>query len=209
MTTPSSPPPEPQDAVLQDIAEEGERPSITEVNGTVARFEMAYAPDETERHPFGPPLLARIPSMVYLLFAVGIVAVVAIAHGSGSNSRLYVWVVEGDRGRPLPSHVLAFLVFISGVATVIRTHMRGVVVNKDGVEARYLLPMGLPRVKKWAWAQIHRMVMSDDAEVMLELWDGVYERLPAVSKRRDLAALLEHMAQRHGIAVTHLASLEH
>ena len=190
---------------LPTLSDEGDRPSITEVNGTVARFEMAYQPEPSERHAFGPTLLARLPSWLWFGFSVAVAATVVIAHHSSSNSSLYVWVVERDRGG-VPSSVLAFIVLASGIATLARSYMRGVIVQRDGIEARYVLPLGVPRVRRWAWAQIHRMVI-DDRGVILELWTGEYEKLPSVARQLDLAAVLEHKSAQHGVLMTRLKNI--
>lgn len=204
-TSPTPPPPDP---ALPDLTDEGDRPSITDVNGTVARFEMAYTPEtDNLRVPFGAPLSARIPAYVFLTLTVAVAAVIGVAYLSSPGSRLFIWVVEGDLNRPLPASVLAFIVLVSGIATALRSHMRGVVVHKEGIEARYLLPMGVPRIRKWAWAQIHRIVLDDEG-VMLELWDGQYDRLPEVAKGPDLAKLLEGIAVRHNVLVTRLKELD-
>ena len=187
---------------LPSLADEGDRPSITEVNGTVARFEMAYQPETPFRHAFGAPLVQHVPAMVWFLFTLAVTIVVVVAHHVSSNTALYAWVVERDRGG-IPAAALAFLVLLSGVATLARSYMRGVIVHRDGLEARYILPLGMPRVRKWAWAQIHRMVVSDDG-VMVELWTNEYEKLPPVAKTAELAALLVQMAAQHGITVTTL-----
>jgi hypothetical protein len=131
------------------------------------------------------------------------VAIVSIAHASSSNSRLYIWIVEGDRNRPLPAGFLAFIVLVSALATVVRAHMRGVIVRMDGIEARYLLSLGFPKIKRWAWPQIDRFVV-DDTQVMLELWDGTYERLPEVADTAKLTNLLERIAAGRRIQVTKL-----
>jgi hypothetical protein len=183
---------------------DGDRPSITDVNGTVARFEMAYNPREDERLVFGPPLWQRAPSLVYLGFALALAgAVFAAYHGATSNSSLYVWVVEGDRNRAMGAVPLVSLVVLSAFATVIRAGMRGVIVSRDGVEARYLLALGVPRIKRWTWSQIDRLVL-DEEDVMLELWDGSYERLPRVRDGKGLASLLERVAAGRGRVVTRL-----
>lgn len=183
---------------------DGDRPSITDVNGTVARFEMAYNPREDERLVFGPPLWQRAPSLVYLGFALAMgAAVFAAYHGATSNSALYVWVVEGDRNRAMGAVPLVSLVVLSAFATVIRAGMRGVIVSRDGVEARYLLALGVPRIKRWTWSQIDRLVL-DEEDVMLELWDGSYERLPRVRDGAGLASLLERVAAGRGRPVTRL-----
>lgn len=195
---------QPPPALTDVVTDDGDRPSITEVNGTVARFEMAYSPDkDDERLSFGPPLWQTLPSYLFGALCLALVIVVATTYFGSSNSRLYVWIVEGDRGRPIPSSALAFIVFLSGLATVVRAHMRGVVITKEGIEARYLLPMGVPRVKRWQWAQVHRMVM-DKRGVMLELWDSSYERLPAVAEAPRLMGVLAHAAGKHGIVITQL-----
>jgi hypothetical protein len=201
--TPQAPP------ELPDVADEGDRPSITEVNGTVARFEMTYSPDaEDARIVFGPPLWSRLPAYLYGGLAAALVSTVAFAYTlASSNARVYVWIVEGDRHRPIPAAALAFVVACSGLATMIRAHMRGVIVTKHGLEARYLLPFGVPRVRRWAWSQLHRVVM-DDRGVMLELWDSTYERLPDVAELRKLAGVLLHAAQKHGIVATQLGSID-
>ena len=199
-------PADPRAANLPDIgedAEERERISITDVNGTVARFEMSYSPVEGERITFGPPLRMRVPSLVYLAFALTLVATVLFAHAASSNSRLYVWIVEGDRGRPLSAALLSVIVLVSALGTVARAHMRGVVVRRDGIEGRYLMTLGLPRIKRWAWPQVDRLVV-DESQVLLELWDGTYERLPEVADTRKLVALLGHIAAGRKIHVTKL-----
>jgi hypothetical protein len=195
------PGPEGPDA-LPSLDDEGDRPSITEVNGTVARFEMAYQPEAPFRQAFGAPLLQHVPAIVWFVFTLVLTGVVVAAHHMSSNSTLYAWIVERDRGG-IPAAALAFVVLASGIATLARSYMRGVIVHAGGLEARYILPLGMPRVRKWAWAQIHRMVLSDDG-VMLELWTNEYEKLPPVGKPGDLGALLEHMGAMHGIIVTKL-----
>jgi hypothetical protein len=184
--------------------EEDERPSITEVNGTVARFTMAYSPEKGDRFAFGPPLWQRAPSLLYLTLSIALAFVVFAAYHGSSNTSLYRWVVEGDRGRPLGSVPLTFLILFSAVATVVRAGMRGVIVTADGVEARYLLALGVPRIRKWTWPQIDRLVL-DDKEVMLELWDGSYERLPRVKEGKALTELLERIALARNRPVTRLS----
>lgn len=184
--------------------DDGDRPSITEVNGTVARFEMAYAPVQAgDRHTFGPPLYQRIPSILFMIAATTLACLALFARFSPSNSALYIWIVEGDRHRPLGSGAFAVILLLSGVGTLFRSAMRGVVVSGDGVEARDLLLMGVPRVRKWTWSQIDRLVLDDDG-VLLELWNGTYERLPRVAKGRELADVLERFAASRGRTVTRL-----
>lgn len=205
VTAPAEQEPTPE---LQNFDEEGERPSITDVNGTVAHFEMAYSPSPKERHPFGPPFRSRIPSLIYLCVGIALLAIVGVAYSSSGNGSLYDFIVEGDRYRAVRSPVLATMVLVSGLATVLRAHMRGVIVHADGLEMRDVLILGIPTVRKWAWAQVHRIIVDDtraETRVALELWDNSHVKLPEVRKGRELAALLERIGASRRIATTRLA----
>lgn len=201
MSQPQTPVPQLPDVI--ETSDEGDRPSITEVDGTVAKFEMAYAPEKSDRFTFGPPMLSRIPGYAFLLFAALVGLTVLVAYNGSSNSSLYIWVVEGDRHRMFGSGPLAFIILFAAVGNVIKTALRGVIVTADAVEARMLVA-GFPRVKRWTWAQIDRLVV-DEEDVMLELWDGTYERLPKVKNGLELADLLARIATARGRSVTRLA----
>jgi hypothetical protein len=199
---PSAPTPEEHPTPSDAVDNEGDRESITEVNGTIARFEMSYSPPDGGRVKFGPPISARIPSAIYLAGALILGAIVLYAYAAASSSSLlFVWVVERDRGRPLSANVLTTMVVVSALATVLRTHMRGVLVSEDWVEVRHLLPLGIPRARRWAWSQVLRVVL-DGTRVAFELWDGSFERLPEVAKGRELTDVILAYAQRHRIDVT-------
>jgi hypothetical protein len=190
------------------VDDEGDRISITDVNGTVARFEMSYSPPSAgDRVKFGPPLRSRIPSAVYLAASVVFAIVTAYAYNAPRTSKLFVWAVEGDRIRPLSASVIAVVLLVSAAATVLRTHMRGVLVSDDWVEARYLLALGIPRARKWSWAQVTRVIV-DDAHVALEMYDGSFERLPVVADGAALAQLMMHHAMRLRIQITVLGGLD-
>jgi hypothetical protein len=182
--------------------DEGDRISITEVTGTAARFDMSYSPPGAgARTKFGPPLRSRIPSALYLGSAVAFAIVTALAYQAPPSSRLFVWAVEGDRIRPLSVSVIAFVLVVSALATVIRTQMRGVIVDDDWVEARYLLPLGIPRARRWGWAQVTRIIV-DESRVALETYDGSFERLPPVADGPRLVQVMMHHAARLRIDVT-------
>jgi hypothetical protein len=194
----------PSSEPLERADTDGERVSVTDVNGTVARFEMTYSPPAGLRRKFGPPLRARVPSAMYLGGALALAGVVLYAYTlAPSSSRLFAWVVGRDRDRPLSASVLAVVVVVSALATVLRTHMRGVVVSDDWIEARYLLPLGIPKARRWAWAQVLRVVL-DGTRVAFELWDGSFEQLPDVAKGSDLVLMVLGHAQRRRIDVTML-----
>lgn len=202
MTQPHTPPPSPPLPDVVDDVDDGDRPSITEVNGTVAKFEMAYNADKSDRFAFGVPLLTRLPGYAFLAFAALIGLTVLSAYYGSSNSSLYIWVVEGDRHRVFGSGPLAFIIVFAALGNVLKTALRGVVVTADAIEARFLVA-GFPKVKRWTWAQIDRLVV-DEGDVMLELWDGTYERLPKVRDGKKLADLLAGIATSRGRSVTRL-----
>lgn len=193
---------------LSDLdADDGDRSSITDVHGTIARFEMAYTPKSGDRFAFGPPLRSRLPSLIYLAVALAAATIVVVAYASSSGSALFRYVVEGDRHRVLSSPGFVLILVASALGTTIRAHMRGVVVTDEGLEMRTLLAFGIPRVKRWAWAQIDRVVVDDAHEVMLELWDGRYERLPVVADGKRFTQLLEQIALGRRMPVTRLTRL--
>jgi hypothetical protein len=209
MTT-TPPQPDPQRAspagdglATADLADEGDRISVTDVNGTVARFEMAYSPTESDRFRFGPPMRQRLLSLIFLAFALGMVSVVLYGESSGSGTGLSTWLAEQDRGRPIGSLGLSFVILACALGTVARAQMRGLVIRADGVEARYLLALGVPRICRWTWAQVERIIF-DDASVMFELWNGEYERLPEVRDHAGMCELLERIAAGRKIRVTKL-----
>ena len=203
MTQPHTPtPPSPPLADVVADVDDGDRPSITEVNGTIAKFEMAYNADKSDGFAFGVPLAARIPGYAFLAFAAVIGLTVLSAYYGSSNSSLYIWVVEGDRHRVFGSGPLAFIIVFAALGNVLKTALRGVVVTADAIEARFLVA-GFPKVKRWTWAQIDRLVV-DQGDVMLELWDGTYERLPKVQDAKKLAELLAGIATARGRSVTRL-----
>lgn len=200
----SSTPPHPLSHAPPDhrVDADGDRISVTDVNGTIARFEMTYEPPAAgERTKFGPPMRARIPSALYLAASIVFGVVTLYAYNAPTSSKLFVWAVEGDRIRPLSVSVIAVILLVSSLATVIRTHMRGVIVTDDWLEARYLLFLGIPKAKRWGWPQVTRLVI-DGARTAFETYDGGFERLPEVADGKALAQLMVHQAGRHKIDVT-------
>jgi hypothetical protein len=53
------------------------------------------------------------------------------------------------------------------------------------------------------------LIVDDGHQVLLELWDGRYERLPAVGEPKALAELLERIALGRRIQITRLARIAH
>jgi hypothetical protein len=193
--------------VSSNVDEDGDRVSITDVNGTIARFDMSYEPPSAGvRTKFGPPRRARIPSALYLAISAAFAAVTAYAYNAPTSSFLFRWAVEGDRLRPISVSVIAVILIVSSIATVVRTHMRGVIVTDDWIEARYLY-MTIPKAKRWGWPQVTRVVLDQD-RVGFETYDGAFERLPDVNDRRGLVDLVLHHAARLRIDVTVLERVD-
>jgi len=200
--TASPTPPSPGHPLSDHVDADGDRISITDVNGTVARFEMTYeAPSAGEKTKFGPPRRARIPSALYLLASVIFGVVTLCAYNAPTGSKLFVWAVEGDHIRPLSVSVIAVILLVSSLATVLRTHMRGVIVGDDWIEARSLLALGIPRAKRWGWPQVTRLVVDGD-RIGFEMYDGSFERLPEVGDGKGMVQLMMHHAARLRIDVT-------
>src|SRR5688572_12063506 len=102
-------------------------------------FDMTYRPAGSVA--FGPPIRERLATIFYLVFAFSLCALILYGQNASSNSTLFRYVVEGDRGRIIPSTVCAILLFVSAVAALAREQMRGVIVHPDGIEMRELLSL--------------------------------------------------------------------
>ncbi len=159
---------------------------------------MTYRPTETS---FGPPLLIRVPSLLYAALALAAVITVLLAEASPPASWLYVNVVErGVRGI-MSARVFAGCLVVGAGASLLRANMRGVRVRPDGVEYRDIVSLGIPRLRRFKWAQIDRVILDSPRSVALDLWDGTRAFLPEVSDRPSLAATLEKVAHARAIPV--------
>jgi len=163
-------------------------------------FDMTYRPQKSQT--FGPPVSAHVPSLVYLALALGLVAVVVVGSTSASGSWLFRYIVEADSQRLLGARPLAAIVLASALAAVFRARMRGVIVHPEGLEARDILGVGWPRVRKFAWPQIDKIVLDAGQTIAVDLWDGRREWLPKVGERAELAAVLERVAIARAIPIS-------
>jgi hypothetical protein len=198
--------PEPKNELpdLGEPAHDGERESVTDVHGTVAHFEMSYSPPAlSERRKFDVPMRMRAPSFIYVGIAAVVVALVVWGYNAPSTSRMFQWIVQGDRTRPFSSQVLAIIVSVCAAGTFLAGKMRGVIVSADWIEARYMLPLGIPKHARWGWPQVHRVILGKES-IALELMDGSWERLPEVAELGALRALMIAHAQKRRIDVTEL-----
>ena len=166
-------------------------------------FDMTYRPAASTS--FGPPLAERWPVIAYLVFALVVTGVILVGQNAPSGSRLFHYVVEGDRHRIISSSVCALLLVVSAVAAVLREQMRGVVVHPDGIELRELLALGWPKIRRLAWSQIDRVSVpraeAAAAPIRLDLWDGSRAWLPRVRDAVGLATMLERVALARAIPV--------
>ncbi|HWO10174.1 MAG TPA: hypothetical protein VNN80_11860 [Polyangiaceae bacterium] len=160
-------------------------------------FDMTYRPRESV---YPVPLLERVPSFVYLAAAIVTVVLVVLGENSAPSSWLYDYVVVQDRSRLLGSRAFAAVLCIGAVASVLRGSMRGVRVFGDGVEAREITQLFVPKVRRYRWPQM-ALIVLDQRHVAVELWDGQRAVLPAVGDREGLVATLERVAAARDIPV--------
>jgi hypothetical protein len=158
---------------------------------------MTYRPAETV---FGPPLSVRLPSFIYLGIAAVVAALVLMGEMSEPGSFLHYYVVEKDINRLVSSRALGVVLLISALASVVRAGMRGVRIRGDGIEFRDVISIVMPRVRRYKWAQIDRIVL-DQQSIAVDLWDGTRALLPRVGDRLGLAAALEKVAHARAIPV--------
>jgi hypothetical protein len=166
-------------------------------------FDMTYRPAESAS--FGPPLRERLPVFGYLAFTLAVTGVIVYGQNAPSGSRLFQYVVEGDRHRLISSSVCAILLVVSSVAATLREGLRGVVVHPEGVEIRELVAFGWPKVRRFAWTQIDRVAVpradAPAGSIRLDLWDGSQTWLPSVRDTAGLAVILERVALARAIPV--------
>lgn len=161
-------------------------------------FDMTYRPAETA---FGPPLVAHLPSLFYLVCAIGAVITVFLAYQAPAGSFLYNQIVERSLQGVIGARTVAWLLVASAVASLIKTSMRGVRIRPDGLEFREMLSLGIPRLRRYKWAQIDRILLDAPSAIVLELWDGTHAYLPEVSDREQLGSALEKVAMARAIPV--------
>ena len=178
-------------------------------------FDMTYRP---ERATFLLPFAARLPSLLYFGAACVLVVAIVGAPYVSPTSWLYREVVIGDMTRVVSSSMLAIFIFASAAASIFRQQLAGVVVRPDGIEMREILPFGMPRIRRLAWAQIDRVaipratptppkesprdpLVENFGGIRLDLWNGHHAFLPDVAKQIDLALIIERVALARAIPI--------
>jgi hypothetical protein len=169
-------------------------------------FDMTYRPRQSVL--FGPPLRAHLPALAYLVLAVGLVLFVVIGSLSSSSTWVFNYVVTQDKSRILGARPLSAIVLVSAIASVVRARMRGVVVHPEGIETRDILGVGWPKVRRYEWPQIDKIVLDAGDTIAVVLWDGTRELLPIVRARGDLSDLLERVALARAIPMSGARGVE-
>jgi hypothetical protein len=161
-------------------------------------FDMTYRPRESV---FGPPIAARVPSIAYLLVAVGVSVFVLLGEQSAPGTWLFRYVVEEDVRRMMSIRTFALILVVSSLASVVRAGMRGVRIYPDGVEARDVLSVLVPKLRRYRWPQIEQIVFDASTSVAFDLWDGSRAYLPEVSDPDGLVTTLAQIAAARAIPV--------
>lgn len=168
-------------------------------------FDMTYRPEECS---FGPPLVKRIPSLLYLTAALFVVGLLVFGEMSGSTTQLFDYVVVQDTARVMSLRTLAIVLSIGALASVARSGMHGVRIHADGVETREVQHLFIPRVRRYKWAQLEGIILDLKKTVAVDLWNGRRELLPVVGNRAKLVQTLERVAAARAIPVRGGAGLD-
>jgi hypothetical protein len=161
-------------------------------------FDMTYRPAETS---FGPPLVAHVPSLVYLGLAITAIVLVFLGERAPAGTFLYDQVVERSLSGFIGARAVAGILLLGACASLLKTSMRGVRIKGDGLDFRDVVTLGIPRLRRFKWAQIDRIVLDGQRSIVLELWDGTRAYLPEVNEREKLASALELVGHARAIPV--------
>jgi hypothetical protein len=161
-------------------------------------FDMTYRPAETS---FGPPLVAHLPSLVYLGLAITAIVLVFLGERAPAGTFLYNQVVERSLRGFIGARQVAGILLLGACASLLKTSMRGVRIKGDGIDFRDVVSLGIPRLRRYKWAQIDRILLDGQRSIVLELWDGTRAYLPEVNERDKLASALEMVGHARAIPV--------
>ena len=162
-------------------------------------FDMTYRPSAST---FGPPLLARLPSLIYLAVGVIVAGLVVWGESSSPGTWVFHYVVEQDGARVMSIRTVAFLLVIGAVASTARASMRGVRIHPEGVEVRDVAYFVVPKLRLYHWAQMEQIVFDVKQQVAIDLWDGRRELLPSVRDQRGLVTTLEQVGNARAIPIS-------
>ncbi|HEU4532741.1 MAG TPA: hypothetical protein VFS00_01440 [Polyangiaceae bacterium] len=166
-------------------------------------FDMTYPPAEVRR--FGPSLRSCWFAYAYCALAMAFVAFVLYGHVAPADSLARAYVASAANREAWPPSYFALLVSASGVAAVVRAHLRGVVLLPDGIETLESGTIGVPRVRRIGWAMIHALRLNEGKgkkAIGVDLWNGDFELLPEVADPGELAAALRRVAEVRSIPLS-------
>jgi len=150
---------------------------------------------------FGPPLSRKLPSYLYLVVSCSVVLAMVVGEHSPPGSWLFHYVVELNPGRVMGIHTFAMCLMTGALSAVLRAGMSGVHIHGDGVEAREVQGWVVPRVRRFRWPELERIVLDQKTRIALDLWDGSRAFLPVVKDRQGLSTALEKVAMSRAIPV--------
>jgi hypothetical protein len=101
--------------------------------------------------------------------------------------------------RLMSIRTFAACLVVGSLAAVLQASMRGVRVYGDGVESREVHSLIVPRVRRYIWTQLERIVLDQPTRIALDLWDGSRAFLPRVRDREALETMLEQVAAARAI----------
>ncbi len=166
-------------------------------------FDMTYHPAEVRR--FGPSLRSCVLAYLYCALALLFVGFVLYGQIAPSGSLAHAYVAEAAGRQPWPASYFALVVSLSGVAAVVRAHLRGVVLLPDGIETLESGAIGVPRVRRIGWAMIHALRLGEGKgkkAIGVDLWNGGFELLPEVADPAELASALRRVAELRSIPLS-------
>jgi hypothetical protein len=164
-------------------------------------FDMSFRPEESRR--FGPERRSCWPAYLFLIGALGFLLFVAYGYVAEPGTFAHRYVIEAAGRRSLSAGTFATIILAAGIGSVIRTHMRGVVLHPDGIETLDLLVLGWPKIERYGWAQIDKFHFDAGAELIsVDLWNGQTSVLPRVADRRNLVEALAFVAEARAIPYT-------
>jgi hypothetical protein len=164
-------------------------------------FDMTFRPEESRR--FGPERRSCWPAYAFLLAALAFLLFVAYGHIAEPGSFAHRYVIEAAGRRSFSAGTFATIILAAGIGSVVRTHMRGVVVHPDGIETLDLLVLGWPKIERYGWAQIDKFHFDAGKDLIsLDLWNGQTSVLPRVADRRHLVEALAFVAEARAIPYT-------
>jgi hypothetical protein len=137
--------------------------------------------------------------LVYAAIAVLVAVMMLLAERGVPGTGLRAYLIE--QPHPIGPWTFVALIGVGAIASMLRASMRGVRVRGDSLEYRDVVSFAWPRVRRYRWAQIDRILLDAEQSLALDLWDGTRAFLPSVGDHRGLSAVLEKVGAARAIPV--------